>query len=285
MSRPATVRKAGVVVLTTALTLGMSVGMTPAFAAEGAPADDVAKAPEPGDKLGSHDRELLAQAESAGEATVTIMVSTRKGAEDSVAGQLKALGGRVGKTLPNLGYVRATLPTGKVLKASAAKDIRAVDLNESVPLPDVREGSSELSAAAAKAADRKARKKGRVYGGPDAGTPDDNPYLPTNEIGAVQFKQSHATWDGRGVTIGILDSGVDLDNPALQTTSTGERKIVDWVTSVDPLLEGDLALAPHADRRHGPLVLLQGRDVDGAGRELPGQPVQREHHRGLRARG
>jgi len=37
----------------------------------------------------------------------------------------------------------------------------------------------------------------------------------------VLFKKLHPTFDGRGITIGILDSGVDLDNPWLQTTSTG----------------------------------------------------------------
>ncbi len=36
-----------------------------------------------------------------------------------------------------------------------------------------------------------------------------------------------------------MDSGVDLDHPALQTTSTGERKITDWVTATDPVTEGD----------------------------------------------
>ena len=32
--------------------------------------------------------------------------------------------------------------------------------------------------------------------------------------GVAIFRQAHPTWDGRGVTIGIMDSGVDLDNPA-----------------------------------------------------------------------
>jgi subtilisin family serine protease len=68
--------------------------------------------------------------------------------------------------------------------------------------------------------------------------------MPTREIGSVDFKKDHPTWDGRGVTIGILDSGVDLDHPALQKTSTGERKIVDWVTATDPVLDSDATWRP-----------------------------------------
>ena len=62
--------------------------------------------------------------------------------------------------------------------------------------------------------------------------------MPTNETGAVAFTAAHPEWDGRGVTIGIMDSGVDLAHPALQQTTTGERKIVDWVTATDPLEDG-----------------------------------------------
>ena len=50
---------------------------------------------------------------------------------------------------------------------------------------------------------------------------------------------ANPTWDGRGVTIGILDLGVTLDHPSLLTTSTGERKIVDWVTYTDPFTDND----------------------------------------------
>ena len=46
-------------------------------------------------------------------------------------------------------------------------------------------------------------------------------------------------WDGRGVTVGILDSGVDLGHPSLNTTSTGAAKIQDWVTYTHPATDGD----------------------------------------------
>ena len=63
--------------------------------------------------------------------------------------------------------------------------------------------------------------------------------MPTKDTGAPQFVAAHPTWDGRGIKIGILDLGVDLGHPALQTTSTGERKVIDWLTFTDPLTDGD----------------------------------------------
>jgi hypothetical protein len=41
------------------------------------------------------------------------------------------------------------------------------------------------------------------------------------------------------VTIGILDTGITLDHSSLVTTSTGERKIIDWVTATDPFIDND----------------------------------------------
>ena len=41
--------------------------------------------------------------------------------------------------------------------------------------------------------------------------------MPTYRIGAPQFVAAHPTYDGRGVKVGIVDTGVDLDRPELQT--------------------------------------------------------------------
>jgi subtilisin family serine protease len=76
------------------------------------------------------------------------------------------------------------------------------------------------------------------YPEPSAGTPVVNPYMPIGDTGAAQFVQAHQAWDGRGTTIAIVDSGVDLAHPALQITTTGERKVVDWVTMTDPTFTG-----------------------------------------------
>ena len=80
--------------------------------------------------------------------------------------------------------------------------------------------------------------------------------MPTRETASTDFKTAHPTWDGRGVTIGVIDSGVDLDHPALQTTSTGQRKIVDWVTGTDPVFDGDATWRPMLTSVTGPSFAL-----------------------------
>lgn len=184
------------------------------------------KKPKANDKLGQHDRELLTKAQDAGTPRVTLMIATERGKATSVAKNLAAAGGWVATVSDKYGYVSASVPTGKVDGIAKASAVLAIDLNESIPLPRPEAEQLDGAATAAQPA-------------PGAGTPDDNPYMPTRDIGSTAFKSAHNAWDGRGVTIGIIDSGVDLDHPALQTTSTGERKIVDWVTGTHPLLEGD----------------------------------------------
>ncbi|MFC6008194.1 S8 family serine peptidase [Angustibacter luteus] len=200
------------------------------------------------DKLGSHDRQLLAQAEAKKQKQVTLLIATDKGKTAAVAKQVEALGGAVTNQVDKVGYVKALVPTAKVTRTAKLPGVAAVDLNETIPLYDSRPDTSKGSAA-----------KAALYPAPGASTPASNPYMPTNETGSVKFKKDHPTWDGRGTTIGIMDSGVDLDNPALQTTSTGQRKIVDWVTATDPLTDGDGTWRPMITSVTGPTFTAAGR--------------------------
>ena len=94
--------------------------------------------------------------------------------------------------------------------------------------------------------------------------------------GAAQFVDANPTWDGRGVTIGIVDTGVSLDHPSLTTTSTGERKIVDWVTGTDPVTDGDPTWINMAAQVSGATFTFERRDLHRSGRGfLPDRRVQR----------
>lgn len=247
--------------------LAMAAGLVAALSAAGPipmafSADAGAPTADPGTKsaaakLGSNDADLLAEAKANGDKNVTMMIATAPGQTEQVAKELDAVkGGSVGRSYDKLGYVRATVPTGRADAAIAAaaklSSVHGIDLRQEIALDDptpsadtARHGSNTSTAA--------------TYAGPGKNTPATNPYNPSFETGAVDFVKDHPKADGRGITIGILDSGVDLGHPALQKTTTGERKIVDWVTSTDPILDSDATWRPMVTPVAGPTFTYSGK--------------------------
>lgn len=227
--------------------IAMAVGVVAALSATGpvplalaadappATADPAVKSAH--DKLGSDDADRLAEAKADGDKNVTMMIATAPGRTEQVASELDAVkGGSVGRTYDKLGYVRATVPTAKADSAIAAaaklSSVQAIDLRQEIRLDDPTPSADTAQGA-------KGTGSSATWSGPGRDTPARNPYNPSFETGAVDFVKEHPKADGRGVTIGILDSGVDLGHPALQRTTTGERKITDWVTATDPIIDGD----------------------------------------------
>jgi hypothetical protein len=220
-----------------------------------------------GDKLGSADADLLADAKASGAKNVTMMIATAPGGTEQVAGQLDAVeGGSVGRVYDKLGYVRATVPTARADAAIKAAEelstVHGIDLRQEIKLDDPRPDPAPADGGKSAKDDRGAENTESVgrtaaarndYPAPGRDTPAENPYNPSFETGAVDFVKQHPNADGRGVTIGILDSGVDIAHPALQKTSTGKRKIVDWVTSTDPIVDRDETWRPMITPVQGPV--------------------------------
>ncbi|HEY6157489.1 MAG TPA: S8 family serine peptidase, partial [Gemmatimonadales bacterium] len=86
--------------------------------------------------------------------------------------------------------------------------------------------------------------------------------MPLKDTGVDQFRAQHPTYDGRGVLIAILDTGVDPGVDGLITTSTGAPKIVELR---DFSGEGRVALAPVSPGADG-TVAVGGHTLAGAHR-------------------
>ena len=177
-------------------------------------------------QLSKQDRVEVAKAEQAGKDTVRVLIAFAAGQGNAVANAIKALGGKVEYREDSVNYLRASVPTGKAGAAAAIGGVKGFELDRTIPIPDVRPDPEAVAPIVPQAP-------------PSAATPRTNPYMPTQDTGAAQFVNAHPTWDGRGITIGIVDTGQSLDHPSLLTTSTGERKIVDWVTGTDPFTDDD----------------------------------------------
>jgi subtilisin family serine protease len=85
--------------------------------------------------------------------------------------------------------------------------------------------------------------------------------MPLASTNAWAFRQNHPTYDGRGVLIGILDSGIDPGIAGLWLTSTGDRKLVDLR---DFSGEGAVPLVRLATRAD--TATVGGRRIAGLGR-------------------
>ncbi|MFF9318791.1 S8 family serine peptidase [Streptomyces sp. NPDC014735] len=237
-----------------------ATGAAPVFAVDNPAPGPVKSAAEDAskDKLGANDAEILAKAKAKGEKNITMMVATAPGATAQVAEQLDAVKGSVlGRAYDKLGYVRATVPTASaeatIKAASKLSSVHGIDLKQEIKLDDPTPAGDRAAGASART------KATGSHPAPDKKTPAKNPYNPSFETGAVDFVEQHPRADGRGITIGILDSGVDLGHPALQKTTTGERKIVDWVTATDPVSDGDGTWLRMTDSVSGPSFTYQGR--------------------------
>ena len=66
-------------------------------------------------------------------------------------------------------------------------------------------------------------------------------WMPLEETGVLAFLKAHPDDDGRGVIIGILDSGIDAGVDGLGTTTTGRPKLLDLRDFSE---EGRVPLAP-----------------------------------------
>lgn len=96
-------------------------------------------------------------------------------------------------------------------------------------------------------------------------------FLPKEDLGILKHLQNHPTHDGRGILVAVIDTGIDLDHPGLQHTSTGERKIVDFYDSTGA---GEIPCPVTASVEKGRVQGLSGKWLNLEGVRLQDTEVQ-----------
>ncbi len=86
--------------------------------------------------------------------------------------------------------------------------------------------------------------------------------LPKRDLGVEAFLAEHPEYDGRGIRVAVLDTGIDPGHPFLQQTPQGGRKIVDWY---DATTDGRVDTSHRASAEDGALTGLSGRRLSLGG--------------------
>ncbi|KRX95313.1 Tripeptidyl-peptidase 2 [Trichinella pseudospiralis] len=82
--------------------------------------------------------------------------------------------------------------------------------------------------------------------------------IPRDETELSEFQKSFSEYDGRGIVIAILDTGIDPSAPGMQVTSEGSPKIIDIV---DLTGSGDVDTSTKRRAQDSVLVGLTGRKL------------------------
>jgi len=171
--------------------------------------------------------------------------------------RLRALGAQDLQVLWLVDAVAAEMPRSKVREVAAWPEVDRIEVDiplraQQTPRALVRPRDPGAADAAASAALAQAARQPRAQ--PDPAVAQGVP----EHIAAMDLPRAwQAGFDGRGTTVAVIDSGVDLRAPGLAAAWRGGT--TDWF---DPYAEHRL---PHDGQGHGTLVasLLVGGRVDG----------------------
>jgi Subtilase family/Bacterial pre-peptidase C-terminal domain len=191
---------------------------------------------QPGSKLLKHDRSRLCEARAQGNAEATLLIASVPGTNEAVAREVLRLGGAIRYRADDVSYLRVMAPIARVEEIAQSVNVQTLNLDG---YPDYYSGGSLEGPLT-----EMGQEMEMEIAPPGPGTPPENPYLPTRDIGAPQFVKEHPTFDGRGVTIAIVEAIPDLLSPELQTATTLEGKttpkIAEIYSTVDPLDDDDI---------------------------------------------
>ncbi len=170
-----------------------------------------------------------------------VMLAVRPGQAQTVARLVRKLGGQVERLLPDVNFLFARVPARAVDTLEQADAVIALAVDRPVKLDH-----GEM----ARPAEVKSAQPAPVNPDPAASM-----QITATDIQADKLATATGN-DGRGVTVAILDTGVDPGHPDLLQTSDGQVKIVDWQ---DFTGEGDIQTGETAPAPEG--ILSKGGEV------------------------
>lgn len=180
----------------------------------------------------------LAAARARGDKDVLLVIASMPGQNARVAAKIAAAGGRVQYRDDDVDYLRARVPVDHVPTLAADAQVHSVAISVTPQQQGGGGGGAQTTIAATDTM------KKRDWPPPFLSwQPVLNRYDPLGDLRALDFRRQNPTYDGRGVTLAMIDMSMDPLLPELQVAYTLDGKpvpkIVGYENVLDPEEEED----------------------------------------------
>src|SRR5688500_11168095 len=152
-------------------------------------------------------RQMLAIARAQGRTHVSLLVAAVPGQLSAFVKRAEQMGGEVRYRDDDVEYVRVRVPIDRANELAEADEVESATVNYKGGDP------SRLTPPRAQRADTVWPPRWSDY-------PLTNPYRAIRDIGAAEFQARNPTYDGRGITIALMDGNFDFLLPEFQTAYT-----------------------------------------------------------------
>jgi subtilase family protein len=189
----------------------------------------------------------LAAARARGDSTVLLVIAAVPGGNARVAKAIAALGGRVRFRDDDVDYLRARVPVDSVEALVRHPAVFAADINvysnRSFSASESPEPSASVPVATPSmfASSLPSLRGDTIPAWPPTWSdyPLTNRYDPLGDMGALEFRKANPTFDGRGVTIALIDMNPDPLLPELQVATSIDGKRIPKVAFYETALDGE----------------------------------------------
>ena len=189
------------------------------------------------------DRGDLATAHARGDTSVTVIIAAMPGATGQLAQTITSMGGTIRFRDDQVDYIRARVPVDSVERLAHDANVHSLDITMKGADRGFGASGTESFAPADALPLGAVSDTGDVWPPKQSDYPLTHRYDPLRDMNGVAFRKEHPTWDGRGVTLALIDMNPDPLEPELQQARTLDgklvRKIFTYETALDPDDEDD----------------------------------------------
>lgn len=165
-------------------------------------------------------RQLLNRAVATGEQRIEVMLLVRDGSIESVRQAVSEAGGVLRKEITAIGYLRVELETAKLMEIATRVDVERYQIATGANMLWEQEGRNEATAAMYRGYEpnpprsesnvsKVAKEQWQALAGLPTLTPAQSRaagFTAENDTGVTAWRAKHPKWDGRGVTVAVLES-------------------------------------------------------------------------------